>query len=568
MAKPLAEFDFTRYMQFGEMTGALHALAENYAGLCRLQSIGNSYEGRDLWLMTLTNGATGSDLDKPAYWIDANIHAAEVTGSATALYTIKYLLENYGSDAQVTHLLDTRTFYILPRHTPDGAERILTTPYRLRSSTRLYPHSDEPDGLEPQDLDGDGAIRLMRFVDPNGDWKVSSADPRLLVKRLPEDYGGTYYSLLTEGTLKNYDGYLIKVPPFREGLDLNRNYPYDWQPEHQQAGAGDYPLSEPETRAVVKFWDEHRNIAGSQSYHTFSGVILRPYSAKADDAFSIHDLDVYKLMGKRGKEYTGYPDASIYHGFRYTPKTVLHGAFLDWAYEHRGVFSISTELWDTIRLAGVEKRDFIEWLGKDRSEEDELKVFGWMIGNIPEAFKDWTPLQHPQLGAVEVGGWDFTFSWQNPPPGSQFLQEIMHGNMLFSFACCAMSARLELPLLEVLAVAPGVYKLTAIIENSGFLPTYTTTKAQERKLLKPLTVKLEIPEGSEIVNGLPKYELPHLEGRSNKLSISPFQRGYPSDHRAKLEWVIKAEPGSDITIEAYAERAGRVRKTVLLGARG
>lgn len=561
--------DFSQYLTYEKMTDALKQLAETYPNLARLDSIGKSHEGRDLWLMTITNFQTGKDIDKPAYWIDGNIHAAEITGSATALYTIQYLLENYGRNdeatsdpnlAMVNTLLDTRTFYIMPRHTPDGAERVLTTPHRLRSSTRPYPLDEDRDGLMPQDLDNDGVIRQMRIKDSGGDWKISQIDPRVLIKRQPEDLTGTFYRVYTEGTVRNYDGFILKIPPIKEGLDLNRNYPYDWTPDNEQPGAGPYPLSEPETRAIVAFWAEHRNITGSQSYHTFSGVILRPYSGKPDDAFSLHDLEFYKLMGRRGLEYTGYPDASIYHNFRYSPKSVLHGAFLDWAYEQQGVFSISTELWDVIKLAGIESRDFIEFLMKKRSEEDELKVFHWMIENLPGSFKDWEEIEHPQLGKVEVGGWNYVYSWQNPPPGSQFLKDVMHSNMLFSLACCSMSPLLTMPVLNLEKVGENIYKVIVVVENTGFLPTYVSQKALERKMLKPLTVSLLTMEGVEIISGEKKVELPHLEGRSNKQSMNLFSSGYPSDDRAKVEWIVQAHPGSRIVVEASVERGGVVRR--------
>lgn len=569
MAETKPSYDFSRYFTYQEMTEALHKLAEAYPKLARLQSIGRSYEGRELWLMTITNFETGADTDKPAYWIDANIHAAEVTGSATALYTIQYLLENYGRDAEalkdanlamVNLLLDTRAFYILPRHTPDGAERVLTTPRRLRSSTRPYPLDEDKDGLVAEDLDNDGAIRQMRIEDPNGDWKASQSDPRLMLKRLPEEFGGRYYRIYQEGVVRNYDGYILKVPPAKEGLDLNRNYPFDWTPDNEQAGAGPFPLSEPETRAVIEFFASHRNITGSQSYHTFSGVILRPYSGKPDEAFPQPDLNFYKLMGRRGTEFTGYPDASIYHGFRYDPKMVLHGAFLDWVYEHQGVFSISTELWDIIKLSGIEKRDFIEFQSRQRSEEDELKIYKWATENLPGGFKEWTPFEHPQLGPVEIGGWDYVYTWQNPPPGSQFLKDIMQANMLFSFACCAMSPLLTLPVLDLEKVGDNIYKVTAVIENAGFLPTYVSQKAVERKFLLPLTVKLMPVEGVELVSGQEKVELAHLEGRSNKQGIAPLQTGYSSDYRAKVEWVVRANPGTVIIVEAHAERGGRVTR--------
>ena len=99
------------------------------------------------------------------------------------------------------------------------------------------------------------------------------------------------------------------------GLDMNRQYPYHWQDEERDAGP--YPLSEPESRAQVDFFLDHKNIFGVHTYHTYCGAILRPYSNRPDDEMREHDLAIYKALGDRGTEITGYPNISVYHDFRY-----------------------------------------------------------------------------------------------------------------------------------------------------------------------------------------------------------------------------------------------------------
>ena len=185
-----------------------------------------------------------SDAEKPAFWVDGNIHASEVTASAAALYLIHSLVTRYKKDANVTRALDTRAFYIVPRVNPDGAEWALADkPKIIRSSTRPYPYVDDPiDGLvSGEDLDGDGRILQMRIEDPNGAWKAHPDDPRLMVRRDPIETGGKYYRILPEGLLKNYDGVTINVRPPKQGLDLNRNFPAGWRTESDQHGAGPYP---------------------------------------------------------------------------------------------------------------------------------------------------------------------------------------------------------------------------------------------------------------------------------------------------------------------------------------
>ena len=490
-----------------------------------------------------------------------------MTGGATCLYTIQYLTGRYGSDAQVTHLLDQSAFYICPRVSPDGVEQYLTTPYQARSSVRPYPFEDEREGLHPEDVDGDGRILQMRVPDPKGAWKVSDQDPRLMRPREVGDEGGSYYQLYPEGLIQGWDGYTVKAAPPKHGLDLNRQFPADWGPEALQRGAGPFPLSEPETQALAQFFARHKNINGMQAYHTYSGVILRPYSGKPDEAFPTHDLNVFKRLGQRGTELTGYPDASVYHGFRYDPKTTLRGGFFDWLYEDLGIFGFSTELWDVVALAGIGekqangilKRDFIGWM-RTHPEEDDLKLLRFNDEHGLEGFREWTLFQHPQLGPVEIGGWDYKRFWGNAP--AKFLPDIAHKNTLFSLLHAEAAPRLGLKLVESQLVAGNTYRVVAVLENTGFLPTYTSAKALEKKAVEGIRVRLHLPEGARLVSGEGVADVGHLEGHSNKVDTlfgSPF-----GDQEKKLEWVVQAPPGSRVQLEAVAVRAGTVRREIEL----
>ena len=170
MKKP----DLKKYLRYDELTELMSAYAQEYPDFIRMESIGKSFEGRDIWIIKATNYKTGDDTEKPAVWLDANIHALEVSTSAVGMYFIGALMERYGTDADVTRALDTRAFYILPRINPDGAELALADkPKIVRSSTRPYPYDEEPlgGGLLEEDLDGDKRILYMRLPDPNGSWK-------------------------------------------------------------------------------------------------------------------------------------------------------------------------------------------------------------------------------------------------------------------------------------------------------------------------------------------------------------------------------------------------------------
>jgi murein tripeptide amidase MpaA len=546
------------FYTYDVLTRLLHKLVEAHPQLAHIESIGKSLEGRDLWLVTLTNAATGPALEKPGYWIDGNTHAGEVTGSTVVLYTIWSYLTKYGSDEAVTRILDRSALYLLPRISPDGADRYLTTPYMLRSSTRAYPYEDERDGLYPEDIDGDGLILDMRIKDPNGAWTCSKKDARIMRRREIDEEGDDYYSLLTEGYVRNYDGYTIPLAPAREGLDINRNYPFEWEPEGTQRGSGPYPFSEPETHAEAEFWRTHSNISGFATYHTTSGVLLRPYSTKSDEALPTQDLDVFKLLGERGTKITGYPAVSTYTGFRYDPKSVTHGAMDDYVYDHFGWFGFTIELWDLPTTAGVAPRDFIPWM-RWHPEEDDLKLMKWNDEEMHgEAFVNWRPFDHPQLGPVELGGWKYKLYKQNAP--LRYLPDICERHSRFTLSHASLNPYLRLRTVEVFPQGENIYRVVLVVQNNGFLPTYTSKSAQERNVVRPIEVELSLPEQVSLVSGERRQEIGQLEGRSNKL----WSSGSPTDNRRKVEWVFKGPHGAKVEVAVRSQRAGTVHHTIEL----
>jgi murein tripeptide amidase MpaA len=552
--------DFTRYYRYDELTATLRAFAAEHQGLATLSSIGVSHEGREIWCMALTNSASGPAEEKPAYWLDANIHATEVTGSMGALHLIQTLLGGYESDEGIQRLLDERAFYIVPRLNPDGAEQYFSSPVYVRSGTRAYPYADERDGLYPHDIDGDGRILQMRMPDPDGAWKISDKDPRLMRRRLPDEQGGTYYRVYTEGLVRNFDGYEVKIAPPRQGLDFNRNFAYIWAPEGTQSGAGPYPFSEPEVRALAQFYAEHPNISCAVSYHTYSGVILRPYSDRSDDAMPLHDMYVYDEIGERGTQITGYPYGSVYAIFRYHPREVMRGAFDDWAYDQHGVFAFTVELWDMVGQAGITDRKFIDWM-VNHPEEDDLKLLAWNDEHLDgKGFVPWQPFEHPQLGPVEIGGWVERETFGNPPP--QFLLPTLEPNTQFLIAHARMMPRLQLRELSAEAQAGDLYRVRAVISNSGYLPTYTSEQALSRRAVRPIEVQLELPEGAALVSGEAWQEIGQLEGRSNKRAL--FRSNFPTDHLKKLEWIVRAPQGGLLRLTIASQRAGMLRGEVTL----
>ena len=555
-----------RFVRYRELTELLDALAAARPDLVELSEIGRSHEDRAITLATITNTATGPHHEKPALWIDANIHATEHTGGTAALNLIHKLVTQYGSDADVTRVIDTRCFYIVPRMNPDGAELALgERPRHIRSSTRPWPRTDQQDGLIDEDMDGDGRILMMRVPDPNGAWKPYFDDPRLLVPRDPTEEGdGPYYRLLDEGRVHNYDGVTITLAPQVAGLDLNRNYPVEWRTEGEQRGAGPYPTSEPEIRAVVQAIVDRPNITAFIQYHTMSGVHLRPYGTKSDEGLPTFDLRVFKQIGDKGTELTGYPNVSVFHDFRYDPKDNITGVADDWAYDHLGVFAWTTEFWSPMRAAGITDYKFIEWW-VDHPLEDDLKMLAWADEVAPgEGYVDWYPYDHPQLGPVELGGWNDQLIIRNPP--RHLLADEVAPHADWAIWHLLISPLLRLHSSEVEALGDGAWRVRVVVENTGWLPTNVTQKAIERKAVRAIEARINASEGASVV-GDAKLELGQLTGRVGKHSMLGGFGGAtdPTSDRAKAEWIVRGPRGGSVDVEVWSPRAGVVRTTLQLG---
>jgi len=399
--------------------------------------------------------------------------------------------------------------------------------------------------------------------DPNGLWKASPREPRILVRRDPTETGGQYYRLLPEGRVEDYDGVTIRLQRNKEGLDLNRNFPVQWRQEYQQEGAGPYPTSEPEARALAHFITGHQNITGGIAFHTWSGVLLRPYSDRDDKEMPAEDLWTYQTIGARGTEITGYPAVATYHDFLYHPADVTTGGFDDWLYDHLGIFAWTVEIWSPQRQAGIEKYKYIDWY-REHDFEDDLKMLAWSDNTLGgKGYVDWYPYEHPELGPVELGGWDMRYAFRNPPP--QFLEAEIAPFARWLVWHLLISPRLALYEASARKLGPDTYRVRLVVQNDGWLPSYVTKKAMEKKLVRAVVCEIELPEGATLETGEPRVELGQLEGYAYKppvpVSFSPWD---PTEDRAKVEWVVRAPQGSQVSLTARHDRAGTVMTQVTL----
>lgn len=554
-------FKYDHYYKYDEIKSNLEYFAEKYPELVKLEVNCVTLEGKNQYVVTLTNTKTGNALEKPGWYLDGNIHAGEVTSSMCAMHTIDYLVSNYGEDKTVTNLLDSTTIYVIPRVTPDGAETYLTTPYNLRSANRDY--LPEKGGVKPEDLDGDGVVRMMRIPTPYGAWKKDPQNEDSMIKRTPSDVEGEFYDIYPEGILEDYDGEEnLKQKKASWGLDFNRNFPLGWFPDSRQPGAGKYPLSNVETKAIVDFALAHPNIGGAAIGHTSGGIILYPPGTRPAKTAPYYDIEAFKAIAQMGQEELGYKPMNIFDSFMRDQEHWDSGALDDWFYQSQGVPAYTMEFWNVAEKAGVPYK----WGEGEETPEESLNRFNaimkWVKENAPQYFQTWKEFDHPVFGKVEIGGFNTKFTLQNPPE-NMLLEECEHDTK-FNIRFAMAMPHLTIDSLDKEEVTSGVYKVTAIVGNLGYLPTNLSEEAVSLHVDKPVSVSIN---GAELVQGKAVEEVGNLSGYSRTVTgsvygnITTFANAKAKN---KVTWIVKATEGTTITITASQEKAGKDSKTITL----
>ncbi len=553
------ELKFDHNHTFTEVVAYLNGVIKVYPDIAKLHKIGKSYLGTDLLVLEITNTATGKGLEKPGYWIDGNLHASEVMGAEVCLKTIDTLVTQYGKDSAITDLVDTRVLYIMPKLNPDGSDHYLTKPDGMRSSVR--PHDSDGDGLldeDPsEDLNGDGNLTMMRVKDELGPMKTSSEDPRLMVRRKDEEKGE--WRVYSEGIDNDGDG------RFNEdgvgGLDINRNWPSRWQQEWTQRGSGQYPLSEPETRAVAEFLFSHPNITGAVNHHMAGNFLYRPPTNRnfspitgVEEEMNAQDDAIFQAFGNKYSEIINNQPVRKVLGRGAPPRQgAIWGVMIGWAYDHYGVFSWVPEMGSLNPFCDYDKNGRVTELERLRWNDEELG------GRI---FVDWKPYDHPELGKVEIGG--FVRKIYDPKfkayinlmcyPGPEF-EDFLVKHTQWNIYLVSMSPLVRIKDIEVTPLEAGYFKVTAKIQNQGFLPTNVTQQAIKNRTAKTVKVTIAL-NGAELIMGKEKIDLGHLPGYTVR-SPSPVQ---------DVEWMLKASGKKALTpvIQVRSEKGGTHTQKVIL----
>ena len=488
------ELDFPinwkRYYTFAERTKLIHDIQAKYPQLADIQSLGKSRMGRDQWVLTITNKATGAHDTKPALWVDGAIHGNEVNGITCALYVMWYLLTRYDYDPFVHELVDNTTFYILPGLNVDATDSYVSFPNTANNPREPYrPEDDDGDGLydedQTEDVDGDGELSMMYVEDAFGPLKLS-ADGRRFVP-YTEEMGSVkrFRALGAEGFDNDGDGRINEDDI--GGPDPNRNFAYGWTLD----AGWPYPLSEPETRNVWEFQRTHANIFATFNFHNTGRLImfmapnaLRPGAQvqarpggggpgqvpvaerlaqlREDNKFAQlfdrqvapeyqHDLDVQTKIVTAG--------ARLLKDYRPT-FSGLSGQHQATAYGHLGAYAYLMELWGAPIFADL----------NDDGQVSDDELMAWIDMEMHgEGWINPHPVKHPDLGDIWIGGTQKKHMQRTPP--SRYMEEEAQKITDFVLYVASQFPKVEVERIRVTPESGSLYWVDVTVKNDRTYPT-------------------------------------------------------------------------------------------------
>jgi carboxypeptidase T len=267
------------------------SLATANPGLARYSRLGTSFEGREIFALKISKNAAVDDVSKPDVLITGLHHAREWISVESPVYFANRLVSEYATDDSIKYLVDHLQIWIVPIVNPDGLNYTQNSP-----------------NVE--------SIRLWRK------------------NRRP----------ISSGTC-----------PSSVGVDLNRNYNYQWRlqddapcPDYcadrsclnDDRGGSDEPASdiyrgpqaesEAEVKAIKSLVDDpNRRFRAQLDYHNYSQLILYPWGYTVfgtDDQNTLSGLAQQMsnaLFGVNHQRYLAKQAVDLYS---------LTGSSIDYAY--------------------------------------------------------------------------------------------------------------------------------------------------------------------------------------------------------------------------------------------
>jgi len=502
--------------------------------LVKLESIGLSRGGRNIWALTVGSG------DGPAFAVVGNVQGAHLVGSEVCLRMAQQLVRRAEADEAIRKLLQQHTFYFIPRPDPDASEKLFAAPWPLPAGNdrRTDDDRDFEIGEDPfEDLSGDGWITMMRVADDAGTHIPHPDDPRVMIAADKNKNERGRYRIYTEG--RDNDGDEQWNEDAGDGVAFDRSFPFRYQPFGPNRGP--HSASEPETQSLINFLFDRPRIAMIVCFSPEENVIhtWKPNGdlerQRIKTAVLGADAPAYEYFSGEYKRLSGISEVP---GAGDAP-----GSFASWAYFHRGAWSLAIRGWSIPKVEpeGDQKP-------KDGRAADELNAMRWLQREKLDGFLPWKAIEHPDFPGkqVEVGGFRPGL-FLNPP--AKELDGLAEKHTQFLLGLPPLLPQVSISQTRVEVLGANVVRVTATCLNRGYLASMPEM-GQVNGQAYPLQIALTAPLNTKFLRGSPRQRVPRLTGNGGTHEASWLLRlPGPPPASLKLQLAAPAVGASSVDLE-------------------
>ncbi len=515
----------TDYSSEAVLNQRVKALSQKYPQWLKSSVLTQTHGGKSVWLLKI---GSGDESQKPAIAVVGGVDGKHLLGVELAIGFAEQLLSKPTDSVQ--KLLSRHSFYVFPNMSPDATEQYFAKTKFERSGNANSNDYDRDgkineDGFE--DLDGNGKITWMRITDPTGNYRLNPDDSRSLILADASKGEKGMFKLLREGIDNDKDGNFNE--DLEGGVFFNRNSAYNYKPFGP--GAGDYPVSEKENRAMFDFLYDAFNVYAVVSFgpmnNLSSPLVFNPSAVAKRIISGWFDADIKAnaLVSERYNKIMKVKDA---------PRVQAEpGDFSQWAYFHYGRYSFSTPGWWVPKVAP----DASKQEKPLQFEDPQANYLRWAASQgITQTFTPWTKVNHPDFPnqTVEVGGID-PFVLHNPP--YKLVPDLVSKHTQFIQGLADMAPSIDFVNVKTEKLSEGLTRVSLDVLNPGDLPTYT--KVGDRSyFLKKVNVKVQLNNNQEVISGKKIQNLESIEGKGH----------------SSITWLIKGS--GKIRIEANSPTTG------------
>lgn len=490
---------------------SIQALEQQYGDFFKASQLTQTSGGSPIWQLTLGKGDTDS---RPALVIVGGVAGPHLLGQELAMGVAENLLAGSAADS-VKQFLDDVTVYVFPQMSPDAAAQYFSEIKFERQGNGRETDNDR-DGYTNEDvhddLDSNGILTQMRIAATDGKWVMHPADSRIMRKATPEDAMNSRYHVFPEGLDNDRDGLFNEDG--EGGIHFNKNWTFN-HPTFSD-GAGDFGISELETRALADFLFERFNVFAVLTFGPSENLVAPYVYRSAHDRQRVisgilsSDADVNKMI------------SGLYGDFVETPKGVASssqdGGFMEWAYFHYGRFSFGTPGWYVPEWQMPKDSAEAAIFKTNTDKNADVNLLRWAESQeVERAFVPWDTVVHPDFPgqAVEVGGLAPFLAWN--PPYAQ-VRSLKDQHTQFAFALGQKRAKVAISQFRQEQVGDQLWRIKAKVVNTGKMPTASAI-GDQFNWVKRLRVDIELSQGQVLSTGRPVYLFSAMDsGESQELS--------------------------------------------------